>query len=187
MFYYMYKITNLIDGKFYVGVHRTKNMDDGYMGSGKRIRNAINKHGTHNFKKEILEIFSSSEEMYAKEAKIVTEDFLSRDDTYNLRLGGTGGFDYLNKTGLALRTGAVLSEESRKKISEKKTGSKLSEVTKNRISENNGMTHSAEARKKVSESLTGKEKTDEHKKTISESIKEWHRKRKANAAMVFNG
>ncbi len=95
----------------------------------------------------------------------------------------SGGWDYVNDSGLALRTGSTLSEQSKEKIRISKTGSKLSEETKELISENNGMKNSADARKKVSVSLTGKSKSDEHKKNISESIKEWHRNRK-NAGMV---
>ncbi len=99
MFYYMYQIKNKSNGKIYVGVHKTSDMNDGYMGSGKAIRAAISKHGIENFEKTILETFESSEEMFKREKEIVTEDFLSRRDVYNLRRGGSGGFDYLNKTG----------------------------------------------------------------------------------------
>lgn len=100
MFYYMYQIKNKVNGKIYVGVHKTSDMNDGYMGSGKVIRAAINKHGIENFDKTILEIFESSEEMFMREKEVVTEDFLLRDDVYNLRRGGSGGFDYINKQGL---------------------------------------------------------------------------------------
>lgn len=102
MKYYLYQITNLVNAKIYVGVHKTKNLDDGYMGSGKVISAAILKHGAENFKKDILEHFDTSEAMYAKEKEIVTDEFLLREDTYNLRRGGTGGFDYINKNELFL-------------------------------------------------------------------------------------
>lgn len=100
MHYYMYKITNLINGKIYVGVHKTKSLDDGYMGSGKVIKAAIKKYGLENFTKDILETFENAEAMYAKEKEVVNEEFLARDDVYNLRRGGQGGFEYINANGL---------------------------------------------------------------------------------------
>ena len=100
MFYYFYEIKNKINGKIYVGVHKTKNMNDGYMGSGKVIQDAIKKHGIENFTKVILEMFDNSNDMFLKETEIVTDEFLTRDDVYNLRRGGSGGFDYINAHGL---------------------------------------------------------------------------------------
>jgi hypothetical protein len=96
MFYYLYQITNIVNNKIYVGVHKTMDMNDGYMGSGKIIIRAIKKHGIDNFKKDILETFVDSESMYVREKEIVTDEFLLREDAYNLRRGGLGGFDYIN-------------------------------------------------------------------------------------------
>ena len=117
MHYYLYRVTNKVNGKIYVGVHKTQNLDDGYMGSGKVIKAAIKKHGAENFQKEILETFVSAEAMFAREKEIVTEEFISKDDVYNLRRGGTGGFDYINSSGLNLYggNGYNFTEEARER------------------------------------------------------------------------
>jgi hypothetical protein len=97
MHYYLYEIKNTVNGKIYVGVHKTKSLDDGYMGSGKVVSNAIRKYGIKHFTKTILETFDNSADMFAKEKEVVNDEFLARTDVYNLRRGGTGGFDYVNR------------------------------------------------------------------------------------------
>jgi len=114
-YYYLYQITNLVNAKIYVGVHKTKSLDDGYMGSGKIIQCAIKKHGIDNFKKDILETFDTSEAMYAREKEIVTDQFLLREDTYNLRRGGTGGFDYINKQPWVHTTNRIIGDIKKSK------------------------------------------------------------------------
>lgn len=98
--YLVYKTTNLVNGKIYIGQHQTYDLNDGYLGSGILIQRAIEKYGEENFKREILFECSSVEEMNAKEAELVNEEFLKRDDVYNLKLGGDGGFDFITRNGL---------------------------------------------------------------------------------------
>jgi len=66
------------------------------MGSGTAIVRAIKKYGMNNFKKDILETFDSYDAALAREKELVTSDFLLREDVYNLRCGGIGGFQHIN-------------------------------------------------------------------------------------------
>lgn len=93
MFYTIYKITNKINGNFYIGKHQTKNLDDGYMGSGKLIKAAIKKHGIENFTKEILHVFETENDMNEAEKELV----ILGEGCYNLCPGGSGGFGYINE------------------------------------------------------------------------------------------
>ena len=61
--HYIYKITYKVTNRFYIGMHSTDNMDDGYFGSGKRLWFSINYHGKENHEKEILEFCSTRAEL----------------------------------------------------------------------------------------------------------------------------
>ncbi len=91
MYFTIYKITNNINGKFYVGMHKTKNLEDGYFGSGKLLKRAINKHGREHFTKEYLFIFDTYEEMISKEIELINEELVKNPLSYNLTVGGWGG------------------------------------------------------------------------------------------------
>jgi hypothetical protein len=90
--YIIYKTTNLINGKFYIGKHTTNNKNDSYLGSGLALTNAIKKYGKENFKKEILFECDSEEELSLKEFEIVTEQLCKDPQCYNICRGGYGGF-----------------------------------------------------------------------------------------------
>lgn len=86
----VYKITNKITGKYYIGKHSTQNINDSYMGSGRGIKNAIKKYGRDNFIKEILYDFTTEKEAFDKEAEIVTPEVVANPLTYNQYVGGYG-------------------------------------------------------------------------------------------------
>lgn len=96
MYYTVYNTTNLINSKTYIGAHKTNNLDDEYVGSGKYINRAINKHGIENFSKEIIFRAVSEDIMYWIERMLVDEEHVKDSMTYNLKLGGQGGFSYIN-------------------------------------------------------------------------------------------
>ena len=192
MFYTVYKVTNQINGKIYVGKHQTNNLDDWYLGSGKNLKRAIEKHGRPNFKKEILFIFDNEQDMNDKEAELVTAEFVARKDTYNLCIGGQGGFSYINRNNLKVagfKPGHIMEDVVCAKISEtmlnkslkrsKETRDKLS-IAKSGI--NNpfyGKTHSEKTIFKMKghtrqqgekNSQYGKPRSEETKQKIRESL-----------------
>lgn len=92
MKYYVYKTTNTVNGKIYIGVHKSAAiLDDSYLGSGRLISKAIRKYGKLNFIRELLLEASSYDEAYALEKELVTEEFVLLEDNYNLVPGGLGG------------------------------------------------------------------------------------------------
>lgn len=172
MINYVYRTTNLVNNKTYVGVKtNSRHYDDGYLGSGHHLQRAIKKYGYESFKKEILWIFGTAKQCFAKEREIVNEEFIARADTYNIALGGNGGNlgQQVNANKSKKLMGHAVSEETRRKISKAnkgnayRLGGKHTEETKKKLSEhrrkngiskgkNNpmyGKTHSEETRQKM--------------------------------------
>jgi hypothetical protein len=72
-FFLVYKTTNKIKGEYYIGVHVTDDLEDGYLGSGKRLSYSLSKYGRDAFEREILATFNNPDEMFQKEAELVNE------------------------------------------------------------------------------------------------------------------
>ncbi len=89
MKYTVYETTNLHNGKIYIGVHKTNNPCDRYIGSGKILKEAIQKYGRDAFVKKVLYVFNTPKEAYEKEKELVDIDFINRNDTYNIAVGGS--------------------------------------------------------------------------------------------------
>jgi hypothetical protein len=180
MYYIIYKTTNKINGHFYIGYHKTNNLEDSYLGSGSILKYAIKKYGEENFKREILYVFPTKEEAIIKEMEIVNNDLINSPNTYNLRLGGDGGWSYINEVlnqniqyknqfKKKVQEGVRKSIESGKmdesfrlngirfaKMNKEKLpflGKSHSSITREKISENNGSKLSKESIKKRLEIL----------------------------------
>lgn len=94
----VYKTTNLINGKIYIGVHSDYTGNYDYLGSGTVISLAVEKYGRENFSHELIKVFHSEKDAYDFERHIVDYDFIARKDTYNIVPGGKCGIAKLNKT-----------------------------------------------------------------------------------------
>lgn len=95
-YHYIYRTTCQVTNKFYVGMHSTDNLEDGYLGSGKILGYSRKKHGDENHIKEILEMCSDRKALKLREKEIVNEELLADPLNMNLRYGGEGGGGWTN-------------------------------------------------------------------------------------------
>lgn len=152
--YSVYKITNILNGKYYIGVHKTKEPCDGYMGSGVAIKEAIKKYGRENFIKEVLLLTPDKKDAYEAE-RILTESF-NKNDNYNMRRGGVGGFTRENA-----RKGYLAANWSKELLAENARKG-LAKFTKEDLIANG---------RKGGLSLKGKPKSEKHKERLREAWK----------------
>ena len=96
-YHYIYRTTCVVTGKFYVGMHSTDDLSDGYLGSGKILGYSLNKHGRENHKLEVLEMCGSREQLRQREKEIVNEALLAHPLNINLKYGGEGGGQIWNE------------------------------------------------------------------------------------------
>lgn len=132
-YHYLYKTTNLINGNYYVGIHSTYEMKDGYLGSGTRLWNSIYKYGKENFIKEELEFFESREELVQREKEIVNEQLLQDSLCMNLKPGGDGGFCSEEHKKKWIKVGSDAGNKKQKELweSDKDWIEKQKEIRKN--------------------------------------------------------
>lgn len=156
MYGYIYKTTNLINGKVYIGQHKHSDFDKNYYGSGKILTSAIKKYGRKNFKCELVECCHTKQEMDNKE-KYWIAFYSKTNNCYNITKGGEG-------------RAAPLSQESRIKLSKSLTGRKISQETRNNMSAaHKGIPVSKESREKISKALKGRSLSKEHREKLSKS------------------
>ena len=113
VYYYTYKTTNLINGKFYIGKHQTDDLNDDYMGSGNLLKRAIKKYGQKNFQTEIIEVYDTEWKMNVAEKILVVPDI---ETNYNLNQGGNGGFSFINSNQFLKEKAQIKAKEAVAKI-----------------------------------------------------------------------
>lgn len=177
----IYKTTNLINGKIYIG--QDKNNNPNYYGSGDLIKNAIKKYGKKYFIKEILCVCETIDELNNKEKHYILEyNSTDKNIGYNITIGGTNGTmlhrKHTDETKMKMKNSALgkkKSESHRKNIGLSKKGIPLSNEHKQKISNSNPLkgkkigSHSIDVRKKISNSKKGKKASDETKLKMSNS------------------
>lgn len=143
---FVYKTTNIINNKTYIGIHQTEDEGDGYLGSGIALKRAVKKYGKENFAREIISYHNSFDELLEVESEIVNEKWVRDRDNYNMKTGG--------------QSAGILSEESRLKISKTlKRKYENGEIPKNY---NKPYIATDEQNKQISETLKKRYETQEH-------------------------
>jgi hypothetical protein len=104
---------NLVNNRYYIGVHKTSNPNDRYLGSGKAIKRAIKKYGIACFVKVIIGEYQTSNEAFAAEISML-KDTLHDPLCYNIHEGGVGGFSLINNN-RSLYTNPMKTDEYKHK------------------------------------------------------------------------
>lgn len=150
----VYKTTNLVNGKIYVGVD--SNNDPKYLGSGKLLKKAISKYGSTNFSKETLKEFLTSEEAFLYETYLIDKlGAINSKNYYNIKSGGKGGHNNHDYSG----------------ENNPMYGKSMRELLISKYGEEEGLCRMNEMRRKGAESTRGQKRifTEEHCKSISDS------------------
>ena len=158
-YHYIYKTTNILTGKYYIGMHSTDNLEDSYIGSGKRLWYSVKKYGKENHKVEILEFLPNRSSLIGREKELVNEDLLKETLCMNLILGGQGGFisDEQQKN----RSIAAGKASAKKRKNDNVLNDKLKEIASNTMKKNH------KEGKIRYDTFTGKKQREETKKVMS--------------------
>jgi len=167
LYYIVYETICQCNQKIYIGCHATNDLHDGYLGSGSLLIKAIKKYGRNNFSRKILHQFNNPKDMFNKERELVTEDFIKSGKSYNLVVGGSGGFKVLDVNDWKSK---LKESSSQRKNKQPMLGKTHSEEAKERISSANkgktpwnvglpgtwnGRKHSKESKQKISQNRKG--------------------------------
>lgn len=174
--YYVIYMILFPDGKYYIGEHITKRLNDGYAGSGSLLPEKYNKTEITGVKKIYLLFLTNKEEMQEREKQIIGESFKNDKKCLNLVPGGSDGYSYkMVKNSVNNRKGKKRTKESIEKQRLACTGKKHTEEEKRKISEWHKNFFKTDLGKKKKEIIASTSKnrirTQEEKKKISDAQK----------------
>jgi group I intron endonuclease len=158
MYHFIYQTTNLVTNKYYIGMHSTEDLNDGYLGSGIHLKASVNKYGKDAHQRHILEFANTREELCQLEMKLIDEQLLSDSRCMNLTLGGVGGPRFGVRNGMF---GKKNSDETKRKISIATSGD---------LNGFYGRKHSESAKEKMSVYRTGKTMPKDTKDKIAKRL-----------------
>ena len=154
MFGYIYETTNLVNGKTYIGKKQGE-FDKTYYGSGMILKQALSKYGKENFKVVVLSTYNSEDELNNAEIMFIE----TRDPTYNIAKGGTGGNtlarateEYKQKVFAARKLSTSNAWSSASEEQRKQWGENISKAKKGKATRPADYTHSEEVKQRIRES-----------------------------------
>lgn len=139
-------------------MHSTSDMNDGYIGSGKRLWLSINKHGKENHSLEIIEFLPNRESLKIRESELVNEDLLKDPMCMNLQPGGGGGLTTEEHANKFHSAGGRKTGKSNGKINSSNTFKKLHQNNRIKYDVFKGKNHTDETKKKIGESVSNKQR-----------------------------
>lgn len=162
--FYVYKTTCIITNEYYIGMHKTYNINAEYFGSGIKIIESIKKYGAENHIKEILCYCLDKDELKEKEKEFLTKETIKDPLCLNMIPGGTGGYnlsleqrrELSKKSHLAIKEKEKNDPEYRKKHSKNISIALRKAYQDGLIPPFTGKKHTEETRKKQSISAIGK-------------------------------
>ena len=174
-YYYLYKI-EFPNGKYYLGKHTTKNINDGYGGSGVLLPREYSRNDINLTNKIILKFFQNSDELDEEELKLIGDLYLTDENCLNYRKGGSGGVNELIADKISKsKKGVKRSRESIEKQRIKCIGKKHTDKTKKKQSEWHKefwLSEEGKTRKlKMSQKLKNKPRPNETKEKLSQIVK----------------
>lgn len=160
-FYYTYIILltkGSLKDHYYLGQHRTRNLNDNYKGSGKILSNYYKKYRSDDdFVFEIMNFYRNSEELNAAEKSLIEDRYKDDEMCLNLVAGGS-----------AFWKGRHHTDEAKQKMSNVHKGRQFTDEHKHKISNAlKGHQFTDETKQKLSNAQKGKHLTDETKQKMS--------------------